>query len=202
MRTVVETVVTHLYKFEELSEEAQDRAVEKNWDICLHDYWWSDLKDNFETEIAPMFGLSIDNIYWSGFYSQGDGACFTGSFEYVPGMLDLARNYLYKTGSKDLYDIAKRLAEVQRKAFYQLHGNIKHRGHYNHSGCTDFTVYRGDNLANDDEENSIKEIYRELMDYFYRTILQVEYDFLTSRDCIEAHLEDSDYEFNEEGEPQ
>lgn len=200
MRTVVETVVTHLYKFEELSEEAQDRAVENNWDICLHDYCWSDLKDNFETEIAPRFGLSIDNTYWSGFYSQGDGACFTGSFEYAPGMLEWVRDHY--THISDLYDIAKKLAEVQRKAFYQLHGNIKHRGHYYHSGCTDFTTYRGDNLANDDEENGIKEIYRELMDYFYRTILQAEYEFLTSRDCIEAHLEDSEYEFDEDGELQ
>lgn len=44
---------------------------------CDHE-WWSDVYENFQSEVI-LSGLIVNDIRFSGFWSQGDGAGFTGS---------------------------------------------------------------------------------------------------------------------------
>lgn len=67
----------NLYQFDELKKEVQDKVIEKHryinveacgWDDGVLDDWYSRLQ-----------GLGFDDVkvLYSGFGSQGDGACFT-----------------------------------------------------------------------------------------------------------------------------
>lgn len=78
---IIETTV---YKFEELSEPAKEKAREwyryaTNCDFV--DFHAASAIEDF-CEIASKIGFSIDSddVHWSGFWSQGDGASFTGYF--------------------------------------------------------------------------------------------------------------------------
>jgi hypothetical protein len=50
----------------------------QTWAEHTLDYeWWEDLYDGFGQDCAAL-GVHVDDITFSGFYSQGDGAAFTG----------------------------------------------------------------------------------------------------------------------------
>ena len=55
---------------------AQQKLIEKHRDINAWDGWHDSVLDDFRT-VAARFGIDIRDIYYSGFWSQGDGACFT-----------------------------------------------------------------------------------------------------------------------------
>jgi hypothetical protein len=45
-----------------------------------HVEWWDSEYDCFKQDMAEV-GIEVDNIYFSGFWSQGDGACFEGKID-------------------------------------------------------------------------------------------------------------------------
>lgn len=65
-------------KFEDLTKEEQERAIEENSDILVDDKWYSWIVEDFQKELEE-FGISDVEVNFSGFYSQGDGASFTSS---------------------------------------------------------------------------------------------------------------------------
>ena len=75
MRTAVKH--TDVYKFSELDKSAKETAMQ-NWREGHLDYEWWDFVFEDATEIGKLMGIDIDQIYFSGFASQGDGACFEG----------------------------------------------------------------------------------------------------------------------------
>ena len=64
----------NVYKFNELSDKAKEYARDKyreNFDFSLcSDYVFEECKELFK-----LLGVSVDRFYYSGFSSQGDGAC-------------------------------------------------------------------------------------------------------------------------------
>lgn len=64
MRTV--TIQKTYYKFEELSEEAQEKAIEKLWDLNVNCEWWDCIYDD-----AARIGLKI-----TGFDLDRGGYCY------------------------------------------------------------------------------------------------------------------------------
>ena len=68
-----------IYKWEELSQSAKDRA--RDWYIEGMDYeWWEGVYE-MAKEDGYELGFCIDKINFSGFYSQGDGACWQGQVD-------------------------------------------------------------------------------------------------------------------------
>jgi hypothetical protein len=66
------------YSFEELSPEAQKNALKELWDINIeYSDWHEPIIEDFESEMKEE-GVSDIEVSYSGFYSQGDGASFTG----------------------------------------------------------------------------------------------------------------------------
>ena len=51
--------------------------LEKHRDINVHDDWWQPTYDAFADEMR-LKGIRVDRMFFSGFSSQGDGACFVG----------------------------------------------------------------------------------------------------------------------------
>ena len=210
MRT--ETTTRTLYKFSELSPEAQRRALEKQAQYEAEDFDPEFVYDDAAT-IADLIGLDLDTryiplmngstrpeptIYYSGFSSQGDGACFEGRYKYKRGALKAVKEYAPE--DKELHRMVEALQEIQRKNFYRLTARTKHSGHYYHSGCMSVDVERQDEKEmTDDAEETVKECLRDFADWIYKQ-LENEYDYRTGEESCREAIEANDYEFTEKGD--
>jgi hypothetical protein len=52
--------------------------IDRHRDINTHHDWWDSVYDFF-TEDMRTIGIEVDEMYFRGFWSQGDGACFDGA---------------------------------------------------------------------------------------------------------------------------
>ena len=189
-----------VYQFNELSDAAKDKAIEDYRQDGFDYEWWDYIFEDAK-RMGALMGITVDNIYFSGFSSQGDGACFEGSYEYVKGSVKAIRD---ETGDndKDLTAIAKGLQAEQRRNFYGLSASVKQRGHYSHEFCTEIDVQ--DNRDNapwqvaDEVEEAIKDLLRDFMRWIYRS-LEREWDYMNSDAAITETIEANEYEFLENG---
>jgi len=79
MKTVTETY--NVYSFDELSDKAKNKAMEDYAANLGFSFYAECIIEDAKT-IGELMGIDIDNVYYSGFYSQGDGAMFTGGYGY------------------------------------------------------------------------------------------------------------------------
>lgn len=195
-----------------LSEERRDALLEKHRNTNVeHVEWWDSVYEQFVEDCVEK-GICVDyyniktvsgkpavrpSIYFSGFCSQGDGACFGGSVNNWP-------KFLTACGRTDL-------VPVYEKLDHTLVLSWGHSGHYYHSGCTDFgsdlyienpfdeendvlqyatwdTITEGGNIFDALEDDFIKYV-RGLMDDLYTT-LEEEHDYLTSDETVAAYILD------------
>lgn len=210
-----------LYKFNELSDEAKAHAIQT--------YWASDVHTDFVYEDAvrmgSLMGIEISErawtnsngfkgstpiIYYSGFWSQGDGACFEGYYRYQKGAVAAIKKETgfgckcqdgtIGTGDPTLIRIAQGLQDAQRRNFYRLVATCKHRGHYYHSGCMDVEVEDSEHRYRDigADYDEIKGLLREFADWIYKR-LEVDYEWQTSEEAVLESCEANGYEFDEKG---
>jgi hypothetical protein len=66
-----------VYDYDELSDKAKEKALEWFARSSDDDYWSECIIDSAKEE-GKQYGFDIDDIRWSGFCSQGDGASWTG----------------------------------------------------------------------------------------------------------------------------
>ena len=188
MKTI--TKETTVYKFSELNEEAKEKAIENLYDINVDtEFWHECVIDNFKEDMEKI-GFQVDKVYFSGFSSQGDGACFEGK------MIDLRLFLLkHKMGNK-----------FRKFLNYSNDMGIstEHRGHYYHEMCMIVTVsdyallYSISQERFDSFEEWITETLRDYARGVYKQ-LEKEYDYLTSAKVIEETIEANDYDFTEDG---
>lgn len=198
---------TTVYEFSELSDKAKEKARE----------WWREASagDNFFTEpviedfliVAKACGWEVKQttrktskgkeytepaIYWSGFWSQGDGACFAGDF-YAP-TVDADALRAHAPTDERLQRFADFFDGIKQR---NPAGNasVEHRGHYSHEFCT---VFETENFLSADDETALIEETRALMKWLYRE-LEKAYTFETSDENINDVLEANDYLFTEDG---
>lgn len=195
----MKTIEIQLYKFEELSEAAQKHTIDKNRNFNVDGNFWSDNEIDFFKEAGAIIGIEIDKVYFSGFWSQGDGACFEGFYRYKTGSLkNIKEQYPTLTW---LHDTAKSLQDLQKKHFYQLTANVKQRGHYYHSHCTqiDVDTLNSDRYLTGDTEQDLIDILRSFMDDMYNS-LEKEFDSLTTDEAVKESLISNEYDFTSEGD--
>ncbi|MBU2249066.1 MAG: antitoxin of toxin-antitoxin stability system [Gammaproteobacteria bacterium] len=183
---------TTVYGFDELPDETKEKVLRNLRGINVGDSFWHECIFDDIKEIGKLIGIDIDNIYFSGFWGQGDGACFEGSYSYRNGSVKAVKEYAPM--DKELHKIALSLSKAQRKGFYQSTAVIKHRGHYYHKMGTEIWV---DNYY-DYDYDAICGGLRSFMDWIYRR-LEKEYEYLTSDDSIKNTIEANEYEFDSNG---
>lgn len=108
--------------FDALAPNLQAGILDEHRNTNTHHDWWDSTYDEFKSDMDAI-GIYVDRIYFSGFWSQGDGACFEGKVH----DWDL---FLRSVGLDDL--ILIKLAQDSWKL------TVNHRGHYYHEHCTDF----------------------------------------------------------------
>lgn len=164
-----------------------------------HTSWWEFIYKDMRERLEAA-GFHIDNFYWTGFWSQGDGACFEG----------------HVWSSKKFYD-----AHFTPEQFPWVHQLIdmngttdiraEHRGPYYHAHSVSINVdiepfeqvCRTDELEQaaavvwdaklEEEfprfEEAVTEVLRGYMQELYK-LLNDEYDYLTSDEAVGEYIED------------
>ena len=158
-----------------------------------HNNWWDCVESDFIEDMKAV-GIYVDRIYFSGFWSQGDGACFVGS-------LDNALTYL-NHHHVDQFPMLRKLVEMGGSVW----ATSEHRGRYYHSSsvsinaeCEAFwqcanpkselqeaVIQRWDGMVDKeivDFEAALAEQWRTYMNDLY-TKLEEEHDYLTSDDGV------------------
>lgn len=200
------TIEIKLFSFNELSEEAQKKAIEKHYDINVDDNWWEFVYDDFR-EQATNEGFDIDRIYFSGFWSQGDGAMFEYSGLEDKLLHDFVDNILI--GTEHLSPMRKQW--LLNNVYISGKGN--QRGRYYHNKSCSHSIYwevdNGDlhystnfyqwiNSFADDFAEFVINRYDDLCHSLY-TSLEDEYEYLTSDEAIKETIICNEYDFTEDG---
>lgn len=209
-----EIVETTVYPFDELSDHARDKARawyrEGGLDYDWHEFVFEDFQKvaeilgiRFKTRTVRLMGGGTRQqpcIWFSGFWSQGDGACFEGRYVYRKSASAAIRAHAPRDA--ELHRIADGLKAVQRRNFYQLYADIDHRGHYYHDGCMEIVVRRDSPSwqdMTDDAEEAVTEALRDLARWLYCQ-LDREYEFLTSDESVDEVIRANLYTFTASGE--
>jgi len=210
MPDVIETTV---YTFEELDERAQERARDWYRQASAHDDWHATVFEDFE-RICEILGVDLATrpvrlfgggtrtkpcIWFSGFASQGDGACFEGSYSYRKGASRAIRAYAPR--DERLAAIADELQQIQRKNLYALEARIAHRGRYYHEHSMEISVERSsdrDQPSTADAEEGVSEALRDLAQWLYRQLEQ-EYDHQMSSEVVDEGIIANGCTFTEAG---
>lgn len=177
-----------VYQFDELSDEAKEKAREWFRGIADDNSWSESVIDDAKS-IGAMIGFDVDRVYWRGFWSQGDGACWTGSVTYSTGCAAAVARECPQDAK--IQRIARAWQDLQRRNFYQVRGKVSANDRYMR---TSVGAYRTDD-ADPVDEDSINQIVSDFADWIYRA-LEKEYDYQMSDEAIRVN----EYEFDEEGE--
>ncbi len=188
-----------IYNINDLDDSAYAKAIENVGAMLCEDFDAEYITDMF-TEWCNIIGIYQLQWGWSGFWSQGVGAHFAGRYYYEKGwrkkLLDVA-------GTSETRDeflaIAERLQDVQRRHFYSIVCDVKHRGHYQHELCTIVDVWSDLARANIKDDSEVVECMRDIMRLFYRT-LEGEYEWVFSEESALEYIEANGVEFDESGE--
>ena len=191
-------VETKVYTFEELAEDSQQIAIDNHRDVNTYDGWWEPIFEGI-TEEAEAKGFHVGNIYFSGFWSQGDGAMF----EYTTLGDTLLNKFV------DQLDLSPmRKSWLKTLTFAQSEGT--HRGHYYHENCCSHVVSFESNtsVASNTEYwiNSFADQYEEFVIAEYKSLcrelysrLEIYNDELTSDEQVADTIIMNDWEFDEDG---
>lgn len=211
-----------IYTFDELSESAKEKARDWYRELIDVEDYSSTIED--AAEIGELMGIEFDGrthrgqsssepcIRWSGFSSQGDGACFEGTYRFKEGFVEAVKEFA--PVDERLHRIAEGLYEIQKANDFQLVATVKHIGNYSHSGSTIIVVEKEDyeNGESEDYENGESEVevtadafvtvnvlLRDFMHWIYRQ-LDLQNDYLNSDESIDERILCNGYEFDEDGE--
>lgn len=111
-------------RFDALTARQKDEILDKyrDWNV-EHVDWWDGVYDCFKRDMADI-GIDVDDIYFSGFSSQGDGACFEGRVS---------------NWAKFLESIGYTCPALTALAAEAWRFSVKQSGHYCHENCTSFS---------------------------------------------------------------
>lgn len=202
MPQVRETIV---YTFGELNDAAKEKARE--WFRTGDDF--SYVAENVIEDakaIAALMGIGIKNVFYSGFYSQGDGACFEGHYDYKAGSVKAVKDYAPL--DKTLHQITKELAALQRKNFYKLSASVRQLGHYQHSDCTAIDVRKNGEYFFDTDDSYVRDsthdgaelvrVLRKFMNWIYSQ-LNKQNDYWNEDTTVDGNISANDYTFTIDG---
>lgn len=190
-------ITTNVYQFEELSNEAKQKAIEWYRSTSSSESSASEFVIDDAKDIAKLFGLTIDKVYFTGFSNQGDGACFEGSYSYKADARKSVKEYA--PNDARLNYIAGRLQDLQAAYGDNLSAKCTHRGHYYHSGCMHVEVGQGyQDYAGEHAEDELTEILRLYADWIYEQ-LEKAYEYENLDDTIAENIVANEYEFTEDG---
>lgn len=197
-----------------MTEKRKAQLTEKYRDINVeHIDWWDWTYDDFKTQMAAK-GIEVDDICFSGFWSQGDGASFTGWVK--DNTLFLKAHELTET-----YPWITKLLEMGGDFTLKIERTNSRYAHENTVGVDlIFTSLFSHHIeSRDDLRSAIADRWDQHLDAEYATIcavvseivrgycrdlyqqLEEEYDYLTSDEAVWEAIESNElFETDEDEE--
>jgi hypothetical protein len=236
----MQTLSVTTFEFDELNDAAKERAREWFRRASEGDSCWSEcvleeaaeqgrlLGIDFATRPVPLHSGGTrqePKIYWSGFWSQGDGACFEGTW--WANRMDagkVADGWGEAPETTELKRIAKELAKIAAK-FPFGRFTTTHRDRYCHERSVDFDFDSGadycepdqlnayrtpdddvndpdemprQRMAEDFPEDVLKELARDFMRWIYKQ-LESAWEYENSNEAVEENIRANEYQFTESG---
>ena len=218
----VENPSTKAYTYQELTDEAKENARQWWYEHGAEHEWWDCAYECFK-EDGKALGFDVDKINFSGFYSQGDGACWSGQVDVATWL---------KTHTED--SIARDAwCALIAEGFCDKHFGIHTRGRYSHSNtmtCIGWdwvgemedepasylrqdSIFKGmrySDLHNlirtsdfpytdpNDIEQAGFESAKDYADKLYKR-LREEYEYITGEENLIEMCEINDWKFDDEG---
>ena len=210
MPRIIETTV---FTIDELSDAAKENARVWYRDQGLHDEWYDFVYEDFET-ICRILGVTLatspvrlygggtrekPQIFWTGFWNQGDGASFAGQYSHAKGAHRAIRAHAPK--DTQLHRIADELQAVQRRNFWQVHASTRQQDRYCHEYTMAFEVERDSPTwqpPTNGAEDTVIEALRDLARWLYRQ-LRSEYEHQTSDDTVDEIVAVNEWTFRADG---
>ena len=192
-----------VYTVDELTGRARERALAKLAKWATGEDWWEDVYAQATEALAWLgFDTSPKLMQFSGFWSQGDGASFTGTWR--ADRLDLARLYAERPMDKALHALAIQLQAFALE-FPLAEATITRGGsRYSHAYTMTVDSYpQGDRDEADvdglgDSDPPIQPLIRGCADWLYAQ-LEAEYECLTDEAQLIENTQANEYEFEEDG---
>jgi hypothetical protein len=166
----MKTIEIQLFKFNELSEAAKEKALEKLWDLNVDHDWWNDTYED-----AKSIGLKITSFDLDR-NRHANGEFIFEAKDVIDAILSNHGENCetYKTAENfksQLFPLLEKELELEERD-YDLEGEIA-----------------------DLEDEFLKSLLED-----YSIILQKEQEYLTSEEAIKECIEANDYDFTEDGE--
>lgn len=222
------TIETTIYTFDELSDSAKQKALDhyRYYDV-QHDWWEWTYEDFISQAALKGYAVQAKDIHFTGFGSQGDGACFAGSVRKTPeetlALLpcDLAAKIKLHHAKCRLLEIDPINLELSARLIHDnsnyCHSNTmeiveaefadRNWGRCNMGPC--FCSPNWPDVCDERDEliskvglvnfdNILLEEARDLADELYKSLEQ-EHEYLTSDEHLAEHLRGDEIEFTEDG---
>ena len=178
-----DTVTTKVYLFDELSDEAKQRAIEQLWDINVDYEWWDCVYEDAATIGLKITEFDLDR----GAYCRGD---------WTEDPEDTARLILENHGPADGSEPDQDACETYKDA-WEFQNAVSVQG----------SIFEDrDDYDPEYQEFTESDEYLELCEEFqrticedYRIILQQEYEYRISEEAIIEVIKANEYEFTEDG---
>ena len=194
-KTAVRQVMKNIYDVDDVKndEDLKEKVLDRYREINVEDTDWYDYVVDYYIEKLEKMGFEDVDIKFSGFWSQGNGASFTGSITGV----DLVR--LLKISVPRI--ILKEFDDID------LVYTIKRHGRYFHENSTHVDYEFEDSMETpsrigeqyaEDMEKKLKKWMADYNQDIYRD-LEKDYSVQTSDKAVFDTLEANDYEFDEDG---
>tara|TARA_R100000734_G_C3308878_1_gene99521 strand:+ start:736 stop:1371 length:636 start_codon:yes stop_codon:yes gene_type:complete len=206
MPQVINNPIT-VYKYNELTPDAQDTARMQHGDAMTMDHWWSEcVLDGFR-EMLQALGFvnpkrADDPNYIKFSYQllgQGYGLSFTGEYEYCAKATKKLSGY---TNNTEILELAAELDRLQHEQpgdepiSVSITRNRLSRE--SHEGSVCITAYDSEGEECDELTEALKDRFRWVMQEFY-TILESEYQHLYSEEAMQEYIENESPVFTQDG---
>lgn len=208
MREVNIVKKVKLFRFSELSPQAQQNAIQ-SWAADEPHDGWSEELDALYKSILEALGFSEINLCFSGFWQQGDGASFNGVYEHKKGAKKAIKKLLLTDWNKpQIFERVMievdRIFAVQKRYLYRVGAVVTNNGLYSHSGMmrieTEQVLDTCVLSIADEDEHTLLEAFRGIADIYYGELYDTYYA-LTSEERAKEYLLDheDEQEFEENG---
>lgn len=192
-------------------------SIDKHRDFNVDHEWWDDVYDDFY-RICEILGIDLgkNEPSFSGFWSQGDGASWTGRYSAVKGLgkhreptYDTAPVKIREHAPEDevLHTIADELCLLSR-IYNPVWAEVgRHSSHYVHSMtmCVSEWGYWDEDIGFEGVDDAIAGLIEETLLTQFRALagwlydmLEKEHEHLTSDEAVIEALEANEIEEDED----
>lgn len=208
----MKTIKIPLYTFSELEKETQETALEhfRYTNVACH--WWESDYEDF-INLCSTIGISVNpkEIYFRGFYSQGDGSCFASKVDLL-AFIESMQKQTWKSYVPTLElntescPISPRIINLIEREVIEMEiwTETSHRYYFLHYRSQNYLYQKSnrDYIRIEEELTKLdkwaKKILERLNDHLYKS-LEETYYYLTSDKAVQETIETNEYHFTANG---